>query len=156
MKVKVILSIVALFSSLGVGGSLNVAWGFLEQLQQNDMRHDNNIQILTEETVMLKYNVHEERLANEIRGYKNDLFELRKEYGGTTGDETLPLGDDRIRMWYRDIKDKLAQSIKALEELKKEMDKFQDPLKDIRKKDAQYAAWQVNEIREYILAFQKQ
>ena len=135
MKIKVTAMIVALFSSLGFGGSLNLAWGFLEQLQMNDVRHDNNIQVITEEMVMLKYNAKKERLTNDIREYKKNLFDLRKEYGGTTGDEALPLGDDRIRMWYQDIGDKLNESKKKLEDLIKEVERFQDPFKNIKKGD---------------------
>lgn len=134
MKIKVVAMVVALFGSLGFGGSINFAWGFLEQLQKNDARHDQNIQVLTGETIMLKYDAKKDRLKAEIKEAKKEMFQLRKEYGGHERREDLPEGDDRIRVWYQDIKEILEQAKGDLAELKKEIEKFQDPLKTIRDK----------------------
>ena len=134
MKIKVITSIVALFFSLGLGGSIDYAFGFLEQLQKNDERHDQNIQVLTSETIMLKYDAKKDRLKAEIKEAKKEMFQLRKEYGGPERREDLPEGDDRIRAWYQDVKESLDNAKSALAELKKEIEKFQDPLKTIRDK----------------------
>jgi len=133
MKLKIAVSAIALFSSLGVGGSIDFAWGFLEQLQQNDMRHDKNIQVLTSETILLKYDAKKERLKASVKEYKKELFDLRREYGGPERDEELPLGDYRIKAWYLDIVDSLNQAKEDLSNLEKEIEKFQDPLKVIRK-----------------------
>ena len=114
MKIKVIVSIIGLFSMLGVGTSVNAGMEVLQKIST----HEDKIVILADEMIKTNYKFDRKTLQDDIAKDKKELREIRRQCGGS---ELPDCGEDE-KVDYEDATEDLEKDRKKLQALEEKME----------------------------------
>lgn len=116
MKLKIIMMIIAILSSLGVGRVAVAGMDLIQKVAE----HGTSISILAEEQIKANYNFEKKVLNDNIENYKRELREARKDCGGSD----LSKCDEERKNDYIEAQESLKKDKGKLSKLEEEMEKL--------------------------------
>ena len=123
MKIKVIMSILALSSTLGLGTGVDAGMKVLERISNAE----SGIKVLADEQLKANYEFEKKRLNDNVRNLKQEIRQMKREDGCPECS-----GDDKED--FDDAKESLSEAKADLKGLEKKIESYnEEKLKELKK-----------------------